>query len=137
MKIELLMLAYSVGLLFVLILIQATAGTLTQGLMNLANSRDNLPPKGVFQARAGRTVDNHREGLTLFAPLVLIAAVSDVSTDLTVLGAQLFFYSRVVHAAVYLAGVPYVRPAVWTVGVVGIGMIFYSLVTHVTAVVPA
>jgi uncharacterized MAPEG superfamily protein len=137
MKIELLMLAYSVGLLFVLILIQATAGTLTQGLMNLANSRDNLPPKGVFQARAGRTVDNHREGLTLFAPLVLIAAVSGISTELTVLGAQLFFYSRVVHAAVYLAGVPYVRPAVWTVGIVGIGMIFYSLVTNVTAVVPA
>jgi uncharacterized MAPEG superfamily protein len=137
MKIELLMLAYSVGLLFVLILIQAISGTLSQGLMNLANSRDNLPPKGVFQARAGRTVDNHREGLTLFAPLVLIAAVSGISTELTVLGAQLFFYSRVAHAAIYLAGVPFVRPAVWTVGIVGIAMIFYSLMTHVAAVVPA
>ncbi len=137
MKIELLMLTYSVGLLFVLILIQATSGTLVQGLMNLAGPRDSLPPKGVFQARAGRTVDNHREGLILFAPLVLVAAVSGVSNELTVLGAQLFFYSRVVHAAVYLAGVPAIRPAVWAVGIVGTAMIFYSLVTAVAAVVPA
>jgi len=137
MKIELLMLAYSVGLLFLLILIQATSGVLVQGLMNLGGSRDNLPPKGVFQARASRTVDNHREGLILFAPLVLVAAVSGVSNEMTVLGAQLFFYSRVVHAAVYLAGLPHVRPAVWAVGIVGIGMIFYSLLTAVAAVVPA
>jgi uncharacterized MAPEG superfamily protein len=42
------------------------------------------------------------------------------------LGAELFFYSRVVHAALYLAGVPIVRPLVWTVGLVGTGMVMLA-----------
>ena len=44
MSVELTMLAYSVALLFVVILIQANVGIMAQGLMPLANSRDDLPP---------------------------------------------------------------------------------------------
>ena len=128
MSIELWMLAYSVLLLFALVMVQALAGVLAQGLGVMAGARDELPPPQRFQARAGRVVDNHREGLALFAPLVLAAALAHVSSPWTVLGAQLFFYGRVVHALLYLAGVPWVRPAAWAVGIVGTAMIFVSLV---------
>ena len=74
MSMELTMLALSVALLFVLVVIQAAAGTQAQGLMNMANDRDNLGPPLVWQARTKRCVDNHREGLIMFAPLALIAA---------------------------------------------------------------
>jgi uncharacterized MAPEG superfamily protein len=124
---ELTMLALAVALLFVLVMIQAMAGILAQGLGAMAGARDDLPPPGRFQARAGRVVDNHREGLTMFAPLVLVAAVLDVSTPWTVLGAQLFFFGRLAHAALYLAGVPWVRPVAWFVGIVGTAMIFLEL----------
>ena len=117
---ELTMLAYSVGLLFILVLVQAFSGIASVGLQPLADSRDGLPPAKGFHARAGRCVDNHREGLTLFAPLILIAAVSHVSSSTTILGAQLFFFARLAHAALYLAGVPKVRPLAWAVGIVGI-----------------
>lgn len=127
MPIELTMLAYSVALLFVIILIQANAGVMAQGLMPLANNRDNLPEPSVFQARMKRVVDNHREGLILFAPLVLIAAQQGISTSTTVLGAQLFFYSRVAHAILYILGVPMIRPLAWAVGIVGTVMIFLAL----------
>ena len=127
MTTELTMLTYSVGLLFVLIIIQATAGIRAQGLKPLANSRDNLPPPGIFQARAKRCVDNHREGLTLFAPLILIAALAHVSNHATVLGAQLFFFGRVAHAGIYLAGLPMIRPLAWAVGIVGTVMVFAAL----------
>lgn len=127
MSIELTMLALSVALLFVLVIIQAAAGTQAQGAMTMANNRDNLGPPSVWQARTKRCVDNHREGLIMFAPLVLIAAQQGVSTSLTVLGAQLFFYSRVAHAVVYLAGLPYIRPIFWTVGIIGTIMIFLAL----------
>ena len=33
------------------------------------------------------------------------------------LGAQLFFYSRVAHAILYILGVPLVRPLAWAVGI--------------------
>jgi len=123
MSVELTMLAYAAGLLLVLVLIQATVGVQAQGLMPMAGPRDNLPAPKPFQARTKRVVDNHREGLTIFAPLVLIAAVAHISNPSTVLGAQLFFYSRAAHAVLYLAGVPLVRPLAWGVGLAGTVMV--------------
>ena len=127
MTIELSMLAYSVALLFLLVLIQALAGILAQGLPAMAGSRDQLGEPGRMQARTKRLVDNHREGLLLFAPLVLIASLTGTSTEWTVLGAQLFFYSRVVHAVLYLTGVPWVRPVAWAGGIAGCILIFVAL----------
>jgi uncharacterized MAPEG superfamily protein len=127
MSLELLMLALSTGLLFVLIVIQAVAGTSAQGLDAMAGNRDNLGPPSVWQARTKRCVDNHREGLTLFAPLVLIAAHLGISNELTVWGTQLFFYSRVAHAVIYLAGWPKIRPLPWAIGIIGTIMVFVAL----------
>lgn len=127
MSIELTMLALSVALLFVLVVIQATAGVQAQGLTKMANARDDLGPPSVWQARTKRCVDNHREGLIMFAPLALIAAHQDISTTMTVWGAQLFFYSRVAHAVVYLAGLPQIRPLFWAIGIVGTIMMFLAL----------
>ena len=127
MSIELTMLALSVALLFVLVLIQSAAGAQAQGVWTMAGPRDNLGPPTAWQARTKRCVDNHREGLILFAPLALIAAHQDISTTMTVLGAQLFFYSRVAHAVVYLAGLPYIRPLFWAVGIVGTIMMLLAI----------
>ena len=127
MSIELTMLCASVALLFVLIVIQAAAGAQAQGAMTMAGNRDHLGPPSIWQARTKRCVDNHREGLLLFAPLILVAAATNTSSELTVWGAQLFFYSRVAHAIVYLAGWPYIRPLFWTAGLIGTIMVFVAL----------
>ncbi|MCI3132249.1 MAPEG family protein [Phenylobacterium aquaticum] len=127
MGVELTMLAYSAALLFGLVVLQAIVGIRSQGLIPLANSRDDLPPPSVFQARVKRVVDNHREGLTIMAPLILIAAVTQSTNATTALGAQMFFYARVAHAVLYLAGAPLVRPLAWGVGVAGTVMVFAVL----------
>lgn len=127
MPIELLMLVLSVGLLFVLIVIQANAGVSAQGMSAMVGPRDNLGPPTAWQGRTKRCVDNHREGLALFAPLILVAAHMGISTEMTVWGAQLFFYSRVAHAVIYLTGVPMIRPLVWAVGLIGTIMVFLAL----------
>lgn len=129
MTIELTMLVYSVILLLGLVVVQAISGVRAQGLMPLANSRDGLPAPTGFHARMLRVVDNHREGITLFAPAVLAASVAGVQTDGTALGAQIFFYSRVAHAGVYMLGLPFIRPLIWAVGIVGIGMILRALLS--------
>jgi len=133
MPIELLMLALSVALLFVLIVIQATAGVKAQGMDVMAGHRDDMKPPSAWQARPKRCVDNHREGLMLFAPLVLIAAHLNISNDLTVWGAQLFFYSRVAHAVIYLTGLPKVRPLAWAIGIIGTGLVFAAVITATPA----
>lgn len=127
MTIELTMLVYSVALLVIVIAIQATAGVLAQGLPAMAGSRDNLGEPSQFQSRSKRVAENHKEGLLLFAPLVLAAAAAGVSTEMTVLGTQLFFYSRIAHAVIYLAGWPWIRPLAWAIGLAGTLMILFAL----------
>jgi uncharacterized MAPEG superfamily protein len=127
MTTELTMLVYATALLLVLIFVQATAAILAQGVPAMAGNRDDLPPPKTFQLRTKRLVDNHREGLTLFAPLILAAAAAHVSNGATVLGAQLFFYARLAHAILYLLGVPWVRALAWGVGIVGTIMVLTAL----------
>ncbi len=119
MSVELTTLAWATALLIVLVVIQAAVGVAAQGVMPMSGHRDNLPPPKPFQARTKRVVDNHREGLTMFAPLVLIAAVANIHSGVTVLGAELFFWSRLAHAVLYLAGIPFVRPLAWAGGIAG------------------
>jgi uncharacterized MAPEG superfamily protein len=121
------MLVHSVVLLFILVLIQGAAAARAQGFMVMVGSRDDLPPPKRFQARTKRLVDNHREGLILFAPLILAAAVLNISNSWTVLGAQIFFYSRLAHSIIYLAGWPVVRFVAWLVGLTGTLFILLAL----------
>ncbi len=126
MTTELTMLVYAASLLIVLIGIQASVGVRAMGFKTAAGPRDETPPPTAFQARTKRVVDNHREGLTVFAPIVLAAAVAGVSNEWTVLGAQLFFYSRVAHAVIYLAGLPMVRPLAYFIGLGGTIMVLLA-----------
>ena len=67
------------------------------------------------------------ESLVLFAALVLMAVVSGKTNATTLLGAQLFFWARLVYAVVYLAGIPWLRTLVWLVSLAGLVIIFSQL----------
>jgi uncharacterized MAPEG superfamily protein len=127
MTTELTMLAYSVALLIALILFQAAVGVRAKGAIPMANSRDDVGPATGFHARMLRVVDNHREGITMFAPLVLIAAAANIHNGMTVLGAQMFFYSRLAHAILYVTGIPLVRPLFWAVGLAGTVIVLLAI----------
>ena len=127
MSIELTYLAYTIALFFVVVFLQAGAGIRNNGGLAMANNRDNLKPPGVMEGRTRRILYNHIEAMAMFAPLVLIAAVSNISNETTVLAARLFFYSRVAFAIIYYIGIPYVRTLVWLVGVAGTIMTFLAL----------
>lgn len=130
LSLELSMLVYSTALLLVLVVIQATSGVRAQGLMVMAGARDNLPPAKTFQARMLRVVDNHRENLTIFAPLVLVSALQfghGSGNASVALGAQLFFWSRLAHAVVYMAGLPLIRPLFWTISLIGTAIVLLAV----------
>ena len=124
---ELTYLALSIAVFFLVVMVQATAGILNNGGIAMMNSRDNLKPPTVFQARMKRLTDNYRENLWFFAPLVLIAAIAGISNQWTILGAQIFLYSRIAHAVWYAMGWPILRAFLWLAGVIGCGMIFLAL----------
>jgi uncharacterized MAPEG superfamily protein len=79
---------------------------------------------------AGRAIRAHLnlvENLAPFAILVLVAHVAGKANATTAQGATLFFWGRVAHAAVYVAGIPYLRTAAFFVGTIGELMILAQL----------
>lgn len=75
-----------------------------------------MPP---WAARAQRAHANLVENLAPFAILVLVAYVAGRANGWTALGSVIFFWARVAHAAVYIAGLIGVRTAAFFVGVFG------------------
>ena len=93
----------------------------------LAGNRDAVPAFGGWVGRAQRAHHNMLESLVLFAALVLIAVATNKTNSATLLGAQLFFWARLAYAVVYVAGIPWLRTAVWFVSVIGLILIFVQL----------
>ena len=126
---ELKYLVWSAVLTFVLVLIAASGAQLQVGLEKLAGNREDLPEMTGWAGRAQRAHRNMLENLILFAILVLVAQAAGVRNGMTLLGAQLFFWGRVAHAALYVAGIPWARTAAWGVSVIGLILIALQLLT--------
>ena len=125
---ELIYLVWSAVLTFVLMLIAVSGATLQVGLPTLAGNREGMPDMTSWAGRAERAHSNMLESLVLFAILVLVAQAAGVRNGMTLLGAQLFFWGRVGHAILYVAGIPWARTAAWVVSVVGLILIAWQLV---------
>jgi uncharacterized MAPEG superfamily protein len=128
MPIEMKLLVWAVALTLVQSVIAVLGAQLQVGLPALAGSRENLPPIEGWGGRAQRAHRNMLENIVLFASLVLVAQIAGKTDAVTALGAQLFFWARVVYVPIYLIGFPWVRTAIWGVSVVGLVMIFLQLV---------
>jgi uncharacterized MAPEG superfamily protein len=124
MKPELMWLLCAVALTFAQMLVAVSGATLQVGLPTLAGNRDAVPAFGGWVGRAQRAHRNMLESLVLFAALVLVAVVTNKTNSTTLLGAQLFFWARLAYVFVYIAGIPWLRTAVWLVSVVGLILIF-------------
>lgn len=125
---ELTMLVWSVALMFVQVLITAQGATGQVGLTTLAGNRDDVPALTGWVGRAKRAHLNMLENIVLFAALVLVAKIAGKTDSLTALGAHLFFWARLAYAAIYIAGIPWIRTVAWLVSVVGMILIFIRLV---------
>jgi uncharacterized MAPEG superfamily protein len=120
-------LVWSAVLTFVLVLISVSGATLQVGLPALAGNREDLPDMKDWAGRAARAHRNMLESLILFAILVVVATLAHRTNSVTLLGAQLFFWGRVAHAVLYIAGIPWARTAAWGVSVIGLLLIFWQL----------
>jgi len=127
MKPELTWLVWAVVLTFAQALIAVQGAMMQVGLPALAGNREQLPEIAGWAGRAARAHRNMLESLILFAALVLVAVVADRTNAMTLLGAQLFFWARLVYVPVYIAGIPWLRTGVWTVAVIGLALIFLQL----------
>lgn len=128
MTTELTMLALSIVLGLAHIFLQASYVTKERSLEWNTGARDEiLPPLTGLAGRLDRALRNFLETFPLFAAAVLIAHVANRHGSLTVWGAQLYFWGRVVYLPLYALGIPFVRTLAWTVATLGIVLILFAL----------
>jgi uncharacterized MAPEG superfamily protein len=108
-------------------LVAVAGATLQVGLPRLAGNREGLGEFAGWAGRAQRAHSNMMENLPLFIALVLIAQVAGRTDGMTLLGAELFFWGRLAHAVIYVAGIPWIRTLAWTVSMIGLILIFAEL----------
>jgi len=128
MKPEMMLLVWAVLLTLVQAVVAVLGAVMQVGLPALAANREGLPDIRGWAGRAARAHRNMLENLVLFVALVLVAVAAGKTNDMTLLGAQIFFWARLVYALVYIAGISWLRTGVWGVSVVGLAMIFLQLV---------
>jgi uncharacterized MAPEG superfamily protein len=121
---EIQMLCWSAVLGLVQLLISTTLAVGDQGLPYAAGPRDApAPPVKIITARLLRAFANFRETFVYFAVAVLLVTLLNKTSATTALGAQLYFWARLVYVPVYASGIPFARTAVWTVSIIGLVMV--------------
>jgi uncharacterized MAPEG superfamily protein len=90
---------------------------MVRGLMGaMANPSRNDTPQSPWAQRLYFAHTNAVENLAIFAPLVLILALQNHSTQSTLLACAVYFWARLVHAVVYTMGVPVLRTLAFAAG---------------------
>jgi uncharacterized MAPEG superfamily protein len=89
----------------------------THGVMRaIGNPGPGYPVDSPWVDRARRAHLNAIENLAVFAPLVLVAAIVQVSTRATMLAAPIYVAARLAHYVIYTAGIPVVRTLAFLAG---------------------
>ena len=128
MTIELVLLAASVVLGIVHIIIVSQLQSWQRGYRWTAGSREqSVVPLTGNAGRAERALRNYLETFPFFAAAILVVAVTNTHSWLTVGGAYFYFWGRIVYAILYIADLPLARSLVWNVPTIGILMIIAGL----------
>lgn len=133
MTTELWMLFGVTAILWAAILAQQLQLDITGGAKYALSNREqghNFKGATALSGRLTRNVRNHVEGVAIFAPLVLIAAIANVSNPWTQGAAIAYFITRLLHFVLYAAGITPFRSFAWGIGFFfSIGGFVFGLVT--------
>lgn len=125
---ELMWLGWSIVLGLVYVLAAAALGTWQRGLKwNVGNRDGDAKPLTGMAARAARANRNFLETFAFFAAAALAVVLAHKSNTWSALGAQTYFWARVVYLPVYVVGIPYLRTLVWAASLWGILQLLKAL----------
>ena len=93
------------------------------------SARDVDPPSVTpLTARMLRAFGNFRETFVYFAVSVLVVTVLAKNNAHSALGAQIYFWARLIYVPVYAAGIPLARTLVWATSIAGLVMVLLAAV---------
>ena len=129
MDADLTYLAWTIVLGLVQIMATAQLFTSANGFAYGASARDNPPPRrmSLYGERLERATKNLLETAPFAFAAILIAHVAGRHNAYVEWGVALYFWARLVYVFIYLAGIAYLRTAVWLVSLVGILLVLAGL----------
>jgi len=128
MPVEIRILAFGALLLFIHIFVAIRFKTAQYGRKWNVSARDEaLPPANDMTGRTARAQANFLETFPIAIVALLGVVVAGRTSATTALGGWIWLGARVVYLPLYAAGVPVVRTIVWTVSMVGLGMVLWPL----------
>jgi uncharacterized MAPEG superfamily protein len=128
MPIELKILALGALLLFVHIFTATRFKTAQYGRKWNVSARDEeLPPPNPISGRTMRAQENFLETFPIAIVALLGVVIAGRTSATTALGGWIWLGARVVYLPLYAAGIPVIRTIVWTIGMIGLGMVLWPL----------
>lgn len=128
MAIELKILALGALLLFIHIFTATRFKTMQYGRKWNVGARDEaLRPPNAMTGRTMRAQANFQETFPIAIVALLGVVIAGKTSPMTALGGWIWFGARVVYLPLYAAGVPVIRTAVWTIGMIGLAMVIWPL----------
>ena len=104
------------------------------GIRWIFHNRDTtlqgVPPWG---GRAVRAHDNLADNLAMYAAVIGLAYITGAADRVTMIAGVVLLAARVLHAMVYIAGIPYLRTAVFAVAQVAMLVYVWRVVAHFLA----
>jgi len=109
-------------------------GSVPGGIRWIFYNRDTvLQGVAPWGGRAVRAHDNLADNLAMYAVVIGLAHVTGASNDVTAIAGETLLGARVLHAVVYIAGIPYLRTAVFAVAQLAMLVYVWQIVVHVLA----
>ncbi|KAA3628694.1 MAG: MAPEG family protein [Proteobacteria bacterium] len=122
--------------IFYLVLVTVLTGVLwipyildrvaVRGLVDAVGYPADPKPQSMWAQRMIKAHANAVENLVVFAPLVLLADALGVTAGIAT-AAMLYFWARVVHAAAYTLGIPWIRTLAFAAGFVAQTIVAWQL----------
>jgi uncharacterized MAPEG superfamily protein len=126
---EISVLAWSVVLLLLQVIVQATA-TMDLGPKYLFSPRDeNRVSRSVVAGRLGRALKNLLETYPAFVALALALVVTGKAGGIGATGAWLWLIARVFYLVLYAAGIPVARTIAWFASILGLLLMLIRLMS--------
>ncbi len=127
MSIELTMLLWVVILYLAQLLAHMLASVMENGMGYALGTRDEWANPTGIASRIERAYYNLLESLPAFAALILIAIFTGKANEMTALGSQMFFWSRLAYLPAYISGIPVIRTLLWVISMAGLVLILWQL----------
>ena len=128
MPIEVRIAAFGAVLLFIHIFIATRFKTRQYGRKwNVSARDDTLPPPNEMTGRTMRAQANFQETFPIAIVALLGVVLADQTSNWTALGGWIWLGARLIYLPLYAAGVPVIRTIVYTISIVGLGMVIWPL----------